>query len=126
MGDAEIIDRLMKATEGSRELDAMVAEALGWERVKLISPRDSEWQSPGGKLFYRSQLPAFAGSLDAITAEIEARGGEWTVKQFKGRAPFVQAWMPGMGAEGKGATPALALCVALLRTIASPAPVPHA
>lgn len=111
MTSAEIIERLRMAMEGSRELDAMVAEALGvaW------SPDEDGNYGPYGIMPRRVQ---FTRSLDAITAEIKARGGEWTVKDFNDRPPFVQAWMPGMGAEGKGITPPIALCVALLLAIA--------
>lgn len=119
----EIVARIATATDGSRELDALVAGALGWKRVNLLSPRDLGWQSPGGAAFYSSQLPAFTTSIDAITAEIKARGmrvagcGDprgperaWARVETAGDAQF----------SGVGGTLSMALTVALLRAIAAP------
>ena len=108
--------------------DEAVAKALGWWCGKLSKAdkrRWWKWERPiDHMLLNDDELPRFTTSLDAIVAEIEARGLWWQVKF----APAVRKdWEDtqanaGLGEQGRDAigkwadasTAPLALCAALL------------
>lgn len=58
----DVIVRLMAASEPSRELDALIAKALGFRHVAKTSERDGYWLDPNGK---QAKLPRLTSSLDA-------------------------------------------------------------
>lgn len=105
----ELIERLEKLEGPSREVDAAIADVFDpWDH-------GSRWPfSPGSKM--DRALARYTGSLDAIVGLIEQKlPGEGIVLETHAgnRA--------GIGQSGrfpsKGATPAIALCIALLRAL---------
>jgi hypothetical protein len=74
---------------------------------------------PEGSVRYAlTDAPNYCGSLDAAMTLAEDYGGEVTF--FKDGTAKAFLWQPyPMAVEAKGATPALALCAAALRALAS-------
>lgn len=112
---AALIERLEKLTCPDREVDDLIGAAVF--RTEPVGPF-----SPGSKVDKR--LPRYTASLDAVIALVERElpGWHWNVGEF----PTVRAQLaqpvetkfgPGIGirADTTGATPAIALCLALLR-----------
>ena len=103
--------------------DEVVAKALGWKNLgsrkigSVIEPITHKgWWYPNGDFFSYATPPPFTTSLDAIVAEIEARGLYWIVaRQFGGE---YWASIRTKGAikvvEKEGQTAPLALCQAIL------------
>lgn len=60
-----LIEKLRAATEGSRELDAEIARALGWKPVKVhpLIDDDAYWQKPD-QPDVNWPLPDFTRSID--------------------------------------------------------------
>ena len=142
-----LIEKLEAASEPSRELDAEVAVALeGWEWHGGGEPREFQrfaghWKKPGeegygtleGQLCKcaesgNSEPPPYTSSLDAAVALVErvlpplyggtlpAYGWKWGVY----KTLYWTAWVREHGDEGVEVmrkTPALALCIALLRAL---------
>lgn len=119
-----LIARLESAGEGSRELSDAVLVALGWVR----SPdRDEpgfvedDWIDPEGGRWWPAPDPAV--SLDDALALVD-EGWQWLLRGlgWYGQRPaaklefIVSDATDGMRTIwGKAATPALALCAAILR-----------
>lgn len=110
---AELIARLEAAKEGSRELDILVALA-----TTHIYGFDSEEEIAG--------YPSVTTSLDASLALSERvlERWAWEIRVDESGATVQAApgwWMEGLAAPDEGgvscdaATPALALCIAVLR-----------
>lgn len=97
-----------------RLTDEQVAKALGWVCKYPHRLNNAGWRKPGDVGLHR--LPFFTTSLDAIVAEVEARGLKWAVANLdQKRKPL--AWVRKFHsnqAEARSLTPALALCAALL------------
>lgn len=104
----DLIERVERATEGSRELDAIIGRAVG--RVPMhagfAAADDVAWDKGLGY-----SVPRYTASLDAARKLIPA-GAPWSVNDYA--APKVAARVYGYH-EGFGATPALALVAASLR-----------
>lgn len=121
MQNGDLLSRLSTAPAGSRELDAEVAIACGWEyRVAEIGGRRRRreiWFVPGTECF---DPPPLTTDLTTIVGEIERQGFDWMVEALKETPPGEQ-W-PSTGGVYAGwwhvqeaATPCLALCIALLK-----------
>ena len=94
--------------------DAQVAKALGW-KYKGSNPYGIDrWQMPGAKLVITRTAPRFTTSLDAIAAEVDARGLFWEAGRGTQARIFEKPDAFGLLATGKGPTAPLALCRALL------------
>lgn len=141
MEHGELIARLEAASEGSRELDALIFRAIGaplperFASLKLAL----EWQDDGtalmpvGEMRVRYEPPAYTTSLDAIVALIER--SNWKLysvdASVDGRPScFIKGpdrlWPAddesdehfGPGWEhGRAKSLPLALCIALLRAL---------
>lgn len=128
----DLIARLEAATEGSRELDAEIALANGWEYVDPLTATDPlgpPWKHAA--LGYRLlEPPQFSTSLDAALTLVP-EGWTWNVsdrapKPHAGRAYINNrelqiAGIGGLarnpkyrGEEATAFSPALALCIACL------------
>jgi hypothetical protein len=121
MNLTEVIDNLYAAKEGSRQLDAYIAHALGWRQTRdqYVDPSSGEtrtrrlWVVPSteehGKVpFYTTNLQE---ALDL--AEQVAPGNVGACSWEGGKA---KARLGMNGSVVNAATPALALCIAALRT----------
>lgn len=117
-----LIEKLKAAEAGSRELDAEIAKALGQphgmrEEVDVESRTIIEWDCTG----------RYTTSLDAIVALVEEKlpGHHWSVSRqceypaLAGRDHRFAAFVGNYGTpkRAEGPTPALALCIALLRAM---------
>lgn len=114
-----LIERLEGAEVGSRELDADLQDALFCCQIKrerqllqsyVFHMGDGEWEL----------IPHYTTSLDAALALVERvlPGWAWSVgnKAQGGQAYLMRGLGDGL-IEGKGASPALALCIALLKVL---------
>lgn len=133
-----LIARVEAATEGSRELDAEIALAIGGPHAYFAEPT---W-SGGGREWV---APRYTGFLDSARILVR-EGNDSGVDPIKGSGPFTAYVMCGgtgnvvwerhkggrfvefiegpdtkvsLYAHGKGTTPALALCAAALRAMAA-------
>lgn len=135
---AQLIARLEAASEGSRELDGVVAILAGWFRVqpRFTHNRKGGWIAPenliGADNEGRPQLdslhgttihrdpPRFTTSLDAIVALIERKLPGWHL-QVEKHPGFCDATLwPSPDAPywlTHAATMPLALCIAFLRAL---------
>lgn len=117
---SELIERLEKASEGSRELDADLIDTLFCcqiKRERQILPSyvwhtgDGEWKL----------IPHLTTSLDAIVSLIEEksplRGPVSLLMAGSGQCAIDDADTCGRGVQAFGNTPALACCIALLRAL---------
>lgn len=135
---AELIERLEKAEGPSRELDALVCRATGWHRVepRFTSNKKGGWIAPGdfigthsdggpildsmlGTTIHRDPAP-FTSSLDAamdllakVLPEAQLLIG---FKQTATTKPWARVgnWT---APDATGPTPALALCIAILKAV---------
>lgn len=129
---AELIDKLEKATEGSRELDAAIFRALGAPLPDQFASLkvDLQWQPDGtatmpvGEMQVRYNPPAYTTSIDAIVALIERKlpgreselVNEARAAVGKAHALHVRRWKRDEDGSYTHAL-ALALCIALLRAL---------
>jgi len=97
----ELAERVEKAPDGDRGLDADIALSQGWNEL----PGDN-WVGPHGQIC----VPAYTASLDAaMTLVPEDSRNDWSL--IGGRY-----WQAEVGDEmADAATPALALCAAALK-----------
>jgi hypothetical protein len=104
----DIIERLEKASGPDRELDAQIAAQLCDGSVNV----EGRYWKPGVRGFCIA--PRYTASIDAAMTLAEGFGGEVTF--FKDGTAKAFVWQPyPMAVEGKGPTPALALCIAALK-----------
>ncbi len=127
----DLIQRLERATEPSRELDGEIALAIGWTNPParygmLEDERRSFWISPNEhpEAPWHSGPPFFTGNTDAAWSLIPEG---WAVAELKDRIPHygrfychVRLWCPknpalGYRFVGNGATVALAVAIAGLK-----------
>lgn len=101
----DLIERLEKATEGSRELDCNVAEAAGLGARRQFHPPLLDNGRP---------VPRFSESLDAALSLVpEGRYAKLQISHDHKRA---WAWVEMEAGEAVAcAAPALALCIAALK-----------
>lgn len=126
MDAMSLIERLESAKEGSRDLSCQIARAAGWELRENIK-NDFKWLGPDGQAYLIP--PDFSRDVDAALSLLpKGWFGEVT---FGGRS-FQLAWVQAENwadkITGRGATSALALCIAVLRAIealkSGPLPAP--
>jgi hypothetical protein len=127
---AELADRCEKASEPDRELDARIVEALGYRRT--VEREGEVWRYYGSgplgnfERLAKATLPRFTASLDAAMLLLP----DSTMHMVQDQARKEVGWVcyaainidpenALMTFEGGAATPALALCAASLRAIAS-------
>ncbi len=96
-------DRLEVATEGSRELDRFIYWLLDLPRIGDM----------------KTTVPAYSTSIDAALSLIP-EGRLWSIGSIVNGSGFV-AVLDNSGKSYRGASPALALCIAAMR--ASPVPI---
>lgn len=103
----DLIAKLESATEGSRELDALIWQALG-----NPVPRRPDWP-------YHVPAPTWTTSIDAALSLVP-EGWEWALEFNQNNDET--AWVatcrmgdPMLFIEPEAATPALALCIAALK-----------
>ncbi len=114
----DLIARLEKATEGSEELDADIARALGWE---LDTVYEHAWWDPQKRVLHHCDPPFFqrTRSLDAalslVPEEANCHGYDASPA---GAEAYVSRNNVASGhwlLSAVAATPALALCAAALK-----------
>lgn len=126
-----LIEKLETAEEGSRELDAEIAlQVAGWTLEKRGAERKAWWRAPGQSWAstYNNNPPQFTRSLDAALALVAAKlpSREWGVyADLENRRydAFVadDVWDESFeNITATAPTPALALCLALLKALAPP------
>ncbi|CAN7303833.1 hypothetical protein LJR164_001586 [Phenylobacterium sp. LjRoot164] len=131
MEHGELIARLEAASEGSRELDALLWIATDPKPLGNIKHWVHEW-APGwmlgdveGFIYMRDHptgagwpAPEFTTSLDAIVALIERKFPQAQRDTFTRHGSNAVRWWHGDGWEMSGAkTMPLALCIALLTAL---------
>ena len=127
--------RVSEATGPSRELDAKVAEAIGWRASHdpwwnwhegpRYDPPGDEWcirRDGRNDLACNEALPSFTASLDAVAALIAEKLPWFKWSLHKSGSPYVAGVMRDapirtMPHMGVAATPALALLSAALLAI---------
>ena len=115
----DLIERLERADGPDRELDALI-----WRRMENRSGVVFPDEKPGSPK-YPNHIPAYTASLDAALAlknrVLPGRAAAIGDMAFEDahRRPWAVIWSPGgtPGPSTEGATPAIALCLALLRTL---------
>lgn len=115
----DLLERVQAATEPSRSLDADITETLTPARVEGWKRDGDAWLSrPGNRIrepFHYTRSIDYAAQLVAQLLP-EAK---WDTSNHKGFDASVCAaivWSPA-SVDGEGATPALALLAALLKTL---------
>ncbi len=106
-----LLTKLGQAQEGSRELDVCVGKAVGWHG----SNWSMGWLPPEVKLTEASHtrhqdMPAFTTNLQAAV-DLVPEGLPWHMES----AGIVEMGTSNGPVEGIAATPALALCIAILK-----------
>jgi hypothetical protein len=131
---ADLIERLEKATEGSKELDRLVARHAGWHRVEPKHARSKRgaWISPDDFMGVYStgapildglhgttlwaDPPAFSSSIDSALTLVP-EGFQWQLRSVPTEEGFDYSaqvdWRPNL--HQQAATPAIALCIAALK-----------
>ena len=114
-----LLQELERATEGSRELDAKIAEAIGWCFVPAHTLSEAKWLPPAWSDPQTdpdySAPPAFSTSLDAARTLVPE--GMWMAAEM-GAGGHENWWTWFVGKEQASApTAALALCIAALKAI---------
>lgn len=111
---ADLITRLESADGPSRELDADIARAIGWECV--VRDPEAQGKYVCWRKHYRSgewiMLPRYTASIDAALTLVP-EGWDWAIFHTNGGLT-IHAWC-GDKIDHFGDTPALALCIAALR-----------
>ncbi|MCY1346578.1 hypothetical protein D9M68_505320 [compost metagenome] len=121
-----VISRLEGASAPARGLDALIAEVIGWRRREQVStdPKTGEtrirtlWLVPAGDDFGR--IPLYTVNLqDAFELAHAIRPGHTGGCSWMGATATA---VIGNGKYAQAATPAIALCVAALRSLSEDAP----
>ena len=120
-----LIERLEKATGSDRELDNFIVAAIGWKRIQTGSAAWPHfvWRTPDGAQFPDdgTRVPNYTGSIDAASTLVP-NGLTWnagiTDEHFGGpivaTAQVLTREFTPKGWRSRGATPAIALCIAAL------------
>ncbi|MBD9641950.1 hypothetical protein IB277_37440 [Ensifer sp. ENS07] len=114
-----LINELKAASEGSDRLDAMMAILTGWRR-RMEYIRENEVEGPNRKVIWISpdgrdydNLPSFTTSLDdAFSSARNVAGNEYLGFVWRDNRGYA---VIGDCPHSDAATPALALCVAVVR-----------
>ena len=110
---ADLVERLESAAVGSRDLDLELWPLLTGDEVGRFGQYGPYYVSPDNAYIY---LPAVTTSIDAalLLAERALAGCEWEMIKLDSGCT-VHLGDPNMCWDGEAATPALALCAAVLR-----------
>ncbi|KKL08961.1 hypothetical protein LCGC14_2570620 [marine sediment metagenome] len=110
----------MKEIKPGAELDYAVAEAIGW---KHLDDKQIEGIPPGGAYLY-IPIPRFSNNLNAAFAAADEVGLFTPQENDRGQGPWVSlhrgplGWFVKSGetyiGRGRGDSPALAICAAIL------------
>jgi len=120
MNLSEVIDNLYSAKEGSRQLDAFVAHALGWRQTRdqYVDPTSGEtktrrlWVVPTTE--EHGKVPSYTTNLqDAFDLAEQVASGQVGACSWEGGKASSRLGL--YGSTVNAATPALALCIAALR-----------
>jgi len=108
----ELIDKLEATTRGSRELDRCVLLASGWH-----IDTDGYWWARNGNLGFHGKkethlLPQPTTSINAAL-NLLSKGRLWSIGTIVNGSGFVVV-LDNSGKSYRGATPALAVCIAAL------------
>lgn len=126
-GVDELLEKCRAATEGSRELDRLIAEHVAGLRFRT-GKRGREWfiDSHGGVEEWARQPPAYTGpGVDAILSLIEAKLPGWGIQMYAAPESSAVCLSPRLGAEVWGdvcKTLPLAILCAFLSAIRSTKP----
>lgn len=110
-----LIERLEKAIGPDRELDWRIAEKFD---IPERWPTSALWPPFMPKSKYDKSIPAYSASIDAAVALVERvlPGWTWTLDSGSSTATlWEQDSAPEHLHQVRGATPSLALCLAILR-----------
>jgi len=117
-----LLERLERAEGPDRELNNLIALAAGYTIAQRCMPRAPDtYYNPKRK--YIGVAPRFTESIDAALSLVP-EGKEWSLDNIEGyRAYIMWEHMSGefIMRSGKGATPAIALCIAALKARPAPA-----
>lgn len=101
--------------------DESVAKALGWKRYPNIGTGGDLWSNEAGERVWDDYTPPrFTTSLDAIVAEIEARGLHWERRRFITGTSVVVGNAKAERLVLEEDSTASALCAALLAYLKEP------
>lgn len=95
---SDLIAKLEAATEGSRELDRMIGEHLGYKRIKPVS--FDCWFHPAG---FSGALPMWTTSIDAalpwenIVSVSRQMDGRWLADHHHQAGPNIVNQFSGIG-----------------------------
>lgn len=134
---AELIERLEKAEGSDREIDHAITDAFAY--FFPFQPDPYSWRTKVGDKYFDTErfgrggstsdryVPKYTSSLDAALSLVERKlpGVHWSISNATVK-PRANVWMPQptrpiMGPYSSGATPALAVCLALLRSLSTEA-----
>lgn len=133
---SDLVARLEKATGPDRDIDELIAEAVGYKVCSETQAYGRSWNSPSG--YFIGAAPKFTDSLDAAVTLIP-EGWAWSVhvggcyatgRLLKPRAELAEAvetqFGPAVGIRSQieAATPAIAICIAALKARAAQS-APH-
>lgn len=132
---ASILERLEKATGPDREMDGLIAkfarelpDCARYEAENIWRQETNQWISGGWGSYEFYEPEAYTASLDAAIALVERQGFAWLKKSFDPEVmTVVRPLTPEQDArkewavhhEALGATPAIALLIALFRALRS-------
>lgn len=114
---ARLIEKLEAASEGSRELDLWISHLAGKHGSTFHHNEAFERIQRGRKLLDMKWLPHYTTSLDTALSLVP-EGKLWTVSNYNGFGQC-EAWFDDGDFCHPAATPALALCIAALKTRAA-------
>lgn len=112
----DLIERLEKATEGSRELDADIFEVIGgelYQRARVLAAKPCGAPEDTITEAARGYAPRYTTSVDAALTLVP-EGRLWSIGSRVKVGGFV-AVLDQDSKSHTGATPPLALCIATLR-----------
>ena len=119
-----LIEKLEGVTDGSRELDAEIALAVGYTRAwhEDMAPNRGGWYWRNKDIGPTHETydwpPLFSSSLDAALTLVPEGGWQWQIRQDPNvyRAAIVGGIVPDLKImRGLATSPALALCIAALK-----------
>jgi hypothetical protein len=111
----ELIERLEKATEGSRELDAEIGRALGFN-VEYFPVHEKWWMNReiSSERGEHGELPRYTTSLDHAMSLVPE--GMWWKFSSRTKVAHIGHNKNGTATDtAKAATAPLALCIAALK-----------
>ena len=124
----ELIEKLMAATEGSRELDFWIATVTEWRsppehhfdggaaHMRFAKKQFEQRTGLGPEVCDDMRLPRYTTSLDAaLTLVPAAFADNWDLRIRNGDSCHAEVYMPSYQQDGLARTPALAFCIAALR-----------